>query len=515
MKTMKTTKYLVLASTMLLTFAACSLDKEPYSSIPEDQALQSARDYSNMRVGLYSPLRGMNSGDVLVMQDIMGDNFNAVVGFSNTYGDLYTWTFTPETGYFETIYANNEELMNRANYILDNSTPENLRTILDASDDAETDSATIYTVIGEAYFIRAYTLYNLAVAFCADYDASTADNANSGVSYSLTYHPTSASASYPARATLNETYNQIASDLEQAKRYITADGEAGSAYVTKDVITALEARIALSKDDYTTAAQKAVEVINTGNYVLASDAETIAAIWQSDLNVESIWQLPVPSTSELPNTTGSHFLQYISTSIPDFIPSASLISLFTTADYRVPAYFTVGTINATNGASGRALLINKYPDHGGVWTALGRSESVRYMTEPKVIRIAEMYLIAAEAYARLGNVTEGAQYLNELETARIENYTERSFASADGLMQEIKNERRREMLCEGTYIFDLKRWGDGFDRDNEVQNMDFCIYPQMSNGTALSRPANFNRFTFPIPKHETDANPQVVQNPGY
>lgn len=512
---MKKMKYILPALAMMLTLAACSLDKEPYNSIPEEQALQSAKDYSNMRVGLYSPLRGMNSGDVLVMQDIMGDNFNAVVGYSYTYGDLYTWGFSYESGYFSSIYANNQSLMNRANYIIDYSTPENLRAILDASEDAETDSATIYTVLGEAYFIRAYTLYNLAVAFCADYDASTADNANSGVSYSLTYHPTSASASYPARATLNETYNQIASDLAQAKQYITADGEAGSAYVTKDVITALEARIALSKDDYATAAQKAVEVINTGNYVLASDAETIAAIWQSDLNVESIWQLPVPSTNELPNTTGSHFLQYTSTSIPDFIPSASLLSLYSSNDYRVPAYFTTGSISTTSGSTGTVYMVNKYPDHGGVWTALGRSETVRYMSEPKVIRIAEMYLIAAEAYARLGNVTEGAQYLNELETARIENYTERSFASADGLMQEIKNERRREMLCEGTYIFDLKRWGDGFDRDNEVQQMDLCVFPGLSNSTALSRPANTAQFTFPIPKHEIDANPQIVQNPGY
>lgn len=512
---MKISKYILLASTALLTLGACSLDKEPYNAIPDTQALQSANDYSNMRISLYSPLRGMNSGDVEVMQDLMGDNFNAVVGFSNTYGDLYTWTTDYNSGYYSGIYSSNESLMNRANFIIDNTTPESVRAILDASEDAATDSATIYKVLGEAYFMRAYALYNLAVGFCADYDASTADNANTGVSYSLKYQPSSVAASYPARTTLNETYNQIASDLNEAKKYITTSGEAGSAYVNKDIITALEARIALSKDDYATAAAKAVEVINTGNYELASDAETITSIWHEDLNMESIWQLPVPNVNELPSTTGSHFLPYTAESAPDYIASGNLLRLFSNNDNRIQAYFTVATVNTTSGASARALLVNKYPDHGGVWAALGRGESVRFMSEPKVIRIAEMYLIAAEAYARLNNVTDGQKYLNELETARISNYTERQFASADGLLQEVKNERRREMLCEGTYIYDLKRWHDGFNRDNNVQNMDLCLFPNMTTSTALSRPADYYGFTFPIPKHEIDSNPQVKQNPGY
>lgn len=515
MKTMKKIKYLLFASTALLTLAACSLDQDPYDSIPDTQALQSAKDFSNMRISLYSPLRGMNSGEYVEMQDIMVNNVNAVVGFSNTYGDLYRWDFTDDSGYFGDVYAANQSLMNRANFIIDGATPEALRTILDASEDAETDSATIYGILGEAYFMRAYSLYNLAVGFCADYDASTAGNANSGVSYSLTYHPSSSAASYPARKTLNETYDQIASDIAQAKQYITADGEAGSAYVTKDVITALEARVALSKDDYATAAQKAVELINSGNYALASDQETLDAVWQNDLNIESIWQLPVPSRNELPATTGYYFLPYNSGSAPDYIPSTTLLSLYGEGDYRIGAYFTTGTINTTSGASAQVYMINKYPDHAGVYTALGGGEAVRFMSEPKVFRIAEMYLIAAEAYARQGNVSQGAQYLNELETARIEGYTERAFASAEGLMQEVKNERRREMLCEGTALYDLKRWGEGFSRNNEVQDMSVCYFPQLSNSTNLSRPAGYNRFTYPIPKHETDANPQVVQNPGY
>ena len=73
-----------------------------------------------------------------------------------------------------------------------------------------------------------------------------------------------------------------------------------------------------------------------------------------------------------------------------------------------------------------------------------------------------MYLIAAEAYAKSGDLGQASLYLNDLEANRIEDFQERNYNSVDGFMTELKLERRRELLGEGMRLFDLKRWHPRF-----------------------------------------------------
>ena len=97
--------YLIALSVLTLGMTSCEMDLKPYNSIPDTEALQSYNDFKNMRVGIYSPLRTVNSGTFLLTSEIMTDNFNAMVGFSNSYGDMYRWQFNPQTSDFETIWA--------------------------------------------------------------------------------------------------------------------------------------------------------------------------------------------------------------------------------------------------------------------------------------------------------------------------------------------------------------------------------------------------------------------------
>lgn len=107
----------------------------------------------------------------------------------------------------------------------------------------------------------------------------------------------------------------------------------------------------------------------------------------------------------------------------------------------------------------------------------------------------------------------GAKYLNELEGKRIADYTYRTFPSKNALMNEIKDEREREMVGEGTRLFDLKRWHEGIKRGTP-QNINICLLPGNST-TGLTVDADSPTLTWPIPKHETDANKNIKQNPGY
>lgn len=97
-----------------------------------------------------------------------------------------------------------------------------------------------------------------------------------------------------------------------------------------------------------------------------------------------------------------------------------------------------------------------------------------YINKIKPFRIAEQYLIAAEAYARRGGAGDEAaacEYLNALRSKRIPGYKEKLY-SGNALLNEIKEERARELFGEGFRFTDLKRWGEGMARsaaqDNQI-----------------------------------------------
>ena len=508
--------YVILLSVLTLGLASCEMDLKPYDAIPDTDALKSYNDFKNMRMGLYSPLRGQNSGSFLLVPEIMTDNFNAMVGFSNSYGDMYRWQYTPTTAEFETIWSSFQVLIGRANYIIQNAAAVDLT---DTEKFSETQATECKQVIGEAHFMRAYALYNLALYFCQDYEAATANEANSGVAFSTAYAPSSDNSTYPSRSTLAETYTQIAQDIEKAKQLIPATPTSLNsanpiAYVSQDLITAFEARVALAKDDYTTAAAKAVSLINGGNYALCADADELLDMWQNDNTPESIWQLPIPSAEELASQTGQYFLPYNEGSTPDYIPSGDFLSIWSNKDMRIGAYFKQQALTTTNGTSGTVLMLNKYPDDSGIHQNVVKTESGRWQSEPKVIRIAEMYLIAAEAYAKANDVANGTTYLNALQEKRFQDFTAATYGNANELLNEVKNERRRELVGEGSRLFDLKRWHMGVTRTTTQQD-DLCLFPGSTVTTKLVKAANDPKMILPIPKAEIDANPQIKQNPGY
>lgn len=491
-----------------LGLASCEMDLKPYNAISEKEALTSVTDFKNQRVGLYSILRRCVAGASMNLSEFQADNFNAVVGFSNTYGDMYRWQFTANTGEFDNIYASYQIMIGRANFILTNKEQLDLNTI------GSEDSTVVEKIIGEAHFFRAFCIYQLAQYFCAPYDAATASQPNTGVSYKLIYSPSSDASTYPGRYSMEQTYLQIAKDLEEAKARIKVDGVMASSYVTKDVITAFEARIALSKKDYPTAANKAKELIESGTYTLCNGEDALVDMWMNDGGTEAIMQIPVPSKDELPAQNGVRFLPYQDGSVPDYLPTQEFVDLFESDDVRSKVYFTSLNLQTTNGANGSVVAFNKFTDKSGLWEAIGKIEDARFCSEPKLFRIAEMYLIAAEAYAMNNQLTEGTKYLNDLKKTRIDNYNDNQFASVTALMTEVKAERRRELAGEGFRLLDLKRWNEGVVR-GEPQNMDFCLFPGSSITTNLVRVAGDLRMTWPIPQSEMDANPQIKQNAGY
>ena len=364
--------------------------------------------------------------------------------------------------------------------------------------------------MGHAYFSRAFAYFELARHFCKNYDVATAAN-DYGVPLVYEYNPSSNDASYPDRSSLAETFEQIEDDLVKAEELVTTAGVPNSAYITKDVVRALRARVALEKEDYQGAISAATSLIGSGTYPLMTDAAAYADMWLHDNGTEAIWQFAMIKGQETgPNTLGSAFSGIIDVlPRPSYIPTTTVLNLYDQEnDIRYAAYFTYDSIDAQSVSDFMLTYCKKWPGNPELYD--GKSNNVN---KTKAFRISEMYLIAAEAYAMSGDETNASKILNELKAARIKGWSEKTY-SGNALMKEIQNEYVRELFAEDPHIFNMKRWKVGLNRStSEAQVVSYL--PAL--GTDMVKPADNHMWVWPIPKEEIDSNPQIKgqQNEGY
>ncbi len=115
------------------------------------------------------------------------------------------------------------------------------------------------------------------------------------------------------------------------------------------------------------------------------------------------------------------------------------------------------------------------------------------------MRAAEMVLIEAEAYARLGDGAKAATVLKELMAYRQPSWNKTLVSVEDVLLQ-----RRIELWGEGFAFYDLKRNNKGVDRTYEGNNH--------LTGYKLVIPAHDLRFTFQLPKTEIRDNDMIEED---
>ncbi len=522
--------YLMLAlAAGILT--SCELETPTKGYLPDTEALQVPSNFKAARVSLYASLKGCVLGDAFCSSpELQADCFNAVSGYSNTLSDMYRWEFTTQSSSFSSVYGSCQGLIALSNWIIDgyNSADTSNEQVFDpkptTNGKLDTNKGLLVArkAKGEAFFTRAYALFNLVKYFSPAYEESNADEANLGASYMLTYNPSMPEDQYPGRKTLKETYQQIYNDLDSADLYITQAGQVLCQYISVDAISALRARAALACHDWKTAWESATTIIDGGNYSLASSDTELQYLFHYDgVNInagtlgaqEAIFQLSTSSASDLPGGSGgARYLPYQEGSVPDYIPTKTFLDMYSDDDYRKQALFLQKTIATTTGTAGTVYLFNKFCDHGYLYLMLSASESARYAHQPMMFRVAEMYLIAAEAGAQLG-YSDAKGYLEELQEARIAGYDAPDLSTKEKLMAEIQDERCRELVGEGFRLFDLKRWHMPIKRGTPQQR-DLCSLPG-SNTTDFSAPADSKRMTWPIPKQEKDVNKNIVQNAGW
>lgn len=321
------------------------------------------------------------------------------------------------------------------------------------------------TLLGEAKFIRAFSYFYLVNLF--------------GDVPLITSTAYSQNASLP-RSPLNDVYALIISDLKEAQSLLPA------AYVAAEKIrpnkwaaTALLARVLLYNKDFTGAEKEASAVINSNAYSLVPNLNNVFVKGSA----ETIWQL-YPVNTIWNTWEGRNFLPSSASAAPQYRITPSLLGAFQTADGRRSSWVASKTLPA-----GTFIHPFKYKIYGN-----GAPQTEYYV----VLRLAEQYLIRAEARAQLNNITGAQSDLNTVRTrAGLPNTPANDQPS---LLDAIEAERRIELMFEwGHRWFDLKRTG----RVNTVM--------------AALKPATWQPTDslWPIPAGQLAANPFLTQNPGY
>lgn len=209
---------------------------------------------------------------------------------------------------------------------------------------------------------------------------------------------------------------------------------------------------------------------------------------------------------------GSAYTASTNETSADYIPTYYTLANFPDGDVRFDSWFKVWRLDI-EGTLYASYVFLKYPGN----PALRTTEENNYVNMPKLFRLSEQYLIAAEAGAHnASTVAEASNYMNEFLANRIDGHTVANF-TAEQLLTAVQGERERELIGEGFRMSDLRRWNMGFQRyADHLENpaLDGVV---VAAGRAMKYDKDDHRFTWPMPKTEMDSNPQLKgqQNPGY
>lgn len=491
---------------MVAVLATSCLDKLPGSAIPVDKAMKTFNDAEQHLTGIYAQMKSSSlwSGYLTLLPDIQCDLVYAVDGYSNNMGEFWLWNFRATSQEIKAVYAALYSIISECNFFLEKIGG----VIANETNDENLEYLDYYK--GEVHTIRALCYSELIKCYCEAYDPQNAQN-QLGVVLRRYY----SKEEKAERASLYDSYQMVLDDLTEAEALLDEDYDGYSSnYMIQAATYALRARTALYMEDWEAAIDYATRVIEHPNKAFAlSDANTYYTnnetyfdyIWSNDLATEIIWQVGFTPTS-YGGALGQNFLGFntdYTYYYPDYVPAQWVLNLYVSGDARYNSYFTTLQTGHTHGLvwplltkyMGNATMMNNY--------------LIYHVVSPKIFRLAELYLIRAEAYCRKAtpNFAAASADMTALRKARFANGGGAMNLNKDNFLKNISEERVRELYMEGHRLQDLKRWGTMLDGGG------FTRTPQqnsLTEGSKLKISADNVRFVWPIPQHELDAPGSMV-----
>lgn len=459
------TAKILLVVMVLTTFSSCKksfLELDPPANLTPEQALKTEADLLVALRGAYAGLRStaMYGRSLMVIGDMMADNTYQSVLNTNRYTLFNNYSYNLTDGDVSGLWSTAYGIILRTNNIIN----------------ANVSGANVNQIKGEARTIRALCYFSLVRYFARPFT----DNPNGpGVPIVTVYN----ADLKPGRNTVAEVYNQIHTDLNTAFNLMTT--YSNSSQFSKFAARALQARVFLTQNDKTNARTAALDVINNGGFTLITAAGH-GAYWANPVirtdRVETIFEVSADAVAN----NAFDALSYIYSqagNYGDMLCADDLYASIEAADVRRALYAT--------GVRGGlpSVFVNKYPNFVGDHS------------DTKVLRLSEMYLIAAEASLPASEI-DARTYVNAITAQRGATAIA---STGTSLFNDIMAERRKELAFEGERYMDMQRFKLDINRGTN--------YPAAARTVPY---ANFRR-VFPIPQTEIDVNPTIKaqQNPGW
>lgn len=493
------TRILLCLAALNLLVAACGksyLQTDPTDRVPTDEALATTDGCWKLLNGvhriLYSAQMGrqdmVGQGTGMMFMDLMGEDM-PIYSLNDWFVAPYLWyessrNATSATVYFDYFFY--YEIINNVNLLIDST---NRSTGPDADKRA---------IMGQAYAYRAWSYFQLVQLFGVRYDAG-GNNVTMGVPLML--H--SQQGSTP-RSTVSLVYQRINQDADSAILLLDGYNRADKSNLDKSVAQGIKARVALTQQDWNTAATMATSALH--NYPLMDSASYLSGFNDYN-NAEWMWG---SHQQDNQTTYFASFFAYMSCNFPSLnieeSPRTILDSIYRlipNTDVRWQLWDSTGTnksfpvpVNSSGADAGvRLKFMQRKFQVANPQSSVG---------DVPLMRASEMYLIEAEAYAQMGgHDAQAAAAIYPLAKSRNASYT-LSTGQGQALLNEIWFQRRIELWGEGFRFYDLKRLNQPLYRGRHTFMQSY----------QTNVPAGDIKWQFLIPQSEIDATGGVVkQNP--
>ena len=521
-------KYLSIIAGAAVMLSSCDMETVQ-QGVLDDTAPLNFEYATNLRNNVvYSNLRSMSVGAWVYTTELQLDQFIGMTNNGGRGGNIHNGFLSSSTSEFASFYQSCYSVISRCNYLL----PKCEELLGQVS---EEEAAELNKYIAEAKFTRAFAYYYLLDRYCNTNEAQTnAENAF-GLQIVTKYAPSGDPATYPGRSSLKATIDFINQDLEESfdafVEYETnvsdAQCVAGANYLSSYAVAALQARMALSIGDNATAVAKAKYVIGNTNYQLAAGEDYIN-MWY-DENVNELIFAPYVDATEISDqesfsTCQGYNYWWTDAAQCDYIPTEeSVYSLIEYADaagnindIRFVAFLGGAPYKLNvEGGQTQTYVFQKYPGNPALDTS-----TAMYDNTPKPFRLSEQYLILAEAGAMVQGEEKTAQdAITALVAARMidPTYAPQITLGGSELLAFVRSERSKELMGEGFRLSALRRWKQGFNRNQPYELNPYVAQSRSINGLNVAYEKEDYRYVWAIPQAEMDINPNLAgqQNPGY
>jgi hypothetical protein len=478
------------------------LDDTPQSSLTTGNAYKSASDIENALAGCYNVFyTDYYQWENVMLSDNRSDNAYPGGGGEETFVVIDQFTVPASNSHnYGFWWGQPYQGIGRCNILLDK--------INDVSDTKLDLNNRRQQIIGEASFLRAFHYYQLVKLF-------------GGVPLELQSNTADPAVTRKARATEKEVYDQIVTDLQVALTNLPDDfGDASISKVraTKGAANALLAKVYAQRSDrdYSKVLEYCDAVLNSpaGYSLTPTYAELFDGI--NYLNSEAILLVPyIEGNWSVSNWGVQLFLAPEDGWQKYCVPSKDLINAYTNEGdaerlaSNVIFYKELAWADENWSPCGNAtdsVPFNYKQKHPAGWA----SGDNYYL-----LRVGDIMLLKAEAQNELGNTADAAATMN-LVRSRVGLPDVSSGLSKTDMKMKILHERRLELAFEAQRWDDLVRSGEATNVMAALNEYKYtCVDGEPGNPTKISYNCDQNHWIMPIPQPEIDANPSLVQNPGY